>query len=73
MFLAHRPLLKTYLASEFVLSLPNLITCFALLLLGGGHVLTGENIMVLCVLFWVQSVVPMAIAAGCLVERTARE
>ena len=68
-FLAGRPLLKTYLVSEFVLCLPNFVSCLTLLLFGGGHVLTGGYIALLCFLLWAESMVPMALALGCLVER----
>ena len=68
-FLAQRPLLKTYLVSEFMLCLPNVISCFTLLVFGGWHGLAGRYIIYLCPPLWVESVVPMALAVGCLVER----
>jgi len=68
-FLARRPLLKTYLISEFVLCLPSFVFCVMLWFFNGGHPFGGLYPILFYVLLCVESVVPMALAVGCLVIR----
>ena len=65
-FLRRKPLLKTYIVSDFLLCLPNVYNCFTSLLFWHVHAQPEKAVILIWVLLGVQTVLPMALAAACL-------
>jgi hypothetical protein len=61
-FLIHKPLVRLYIASELLLSIPTLVWADGILVAGGGHVLGRGDAFVSLIVVLLFSAVPLSLA-----------